>query len=152
MAETNEVELADALHKAYNDLKDEIGKKIVGQDDTIDQLLIAIFSQGHALLIGVPGLAKTLLIQTLSEVLDLDFNRIQFTPDLMPADITGLTIYNKSENPFQFKEGPLFNQLILADDINRTSPKPQSIFLQSIKEGQVPVDHVTYDLQTPFLY
>ncbi len=128
MSQTNEVELADKLHDAYIRLKNEIGKKIIGQNNTIDQLLISIFSQGHALLIGVPGLAKTLLIQTLSEVLDLNFNRIQFTPDLMPSDILGAEMLDNERN-FKFIKGPIFANIVLADEINRTPPKTQAALL-----------------------
>ena len=149
MTETNEVELADKLHKAYKSLKDEIGKKIVGQDDTIDQLLISIFSQGHALLIGVPGLAKTLLIQTLSEVLDLDFNRIQFTPDLMPSDILGSEMLDNDRN-FKFIKGPIFANIVLADEINRTPPKTQAALLEAMQEKGVTIAGKHYDLSLPF--
>lgn len=145
----NEVELADALHKAYDDLKNEIGKKIVGQNDTIDQLLISIFSQGHSLLVGVPGLAKTLLIQTLSQVLDLSFNRIQFTPDLMPSDILGSEMLDKERN-FQFTKGPVFANIILADEINRTPPKTQAALLEAMQEKGVTIAGKHYDLPLPF--
>jgi MoxR-like ATPase len=149
MSETNEVELADALHKAYQSLKNEIGKKIVGQDETIDQLLISIFSQGHALLIGVPGLAKTLLIQTLAQVLDLGFNRIQFTPDLMPSDILGSEMLDKERN-FKFIKGPIFANIILADEINRTPPKTQAALLEAMQEKGVTIAGNHYDLPLPF--
>ncbi|MCB0496680.1 MAG: MoxR family ATPase [Cyclobacteriaceae bacterium] len=145
----NEVELADSLHKAYNDLKKEIAKKIVGQDDTVDQLLISIFSQGHSLLVGVPGLAKTLLIQTLSQVLDLSFNRIQFTPDLMPSDILGSEMLDK-ERTFQFTKGPIFANIILADEINRTPPKTQAALLEAMQEKGVTIAGKHYDLPLPF--
>lgn len=149
MSETNEVELADKLHLAYKNLKEEIGKKIVGQDDTVDQLLISIFSQGHALLIGVPGLAKTLLIQTLAQVLDLEFNRIQFTPDLMPSDILGSEMLDKERN-FQFIKGPIFANIILADEINRTPPKTQAALLEAMQEKGVTIAGKHYDLPLPF--
>ena len=151
MIETNEneVELADALHKAYKNLKSEIGKKIVGQDDTVDQLLISIFSQGHALLIGVPGLAKTLLIQTLAQVLDLEFNRIQFTPDLMPSDILGSEMLD-NERKFQFIKGPIFANIILADEINRTPPKTQAALLEAMQEKGVTITGKHYNLPLPF--
>ena len=149
MSETNEVELADKLHQAYKNLKEEIGKKIVGQDDTVDQLLISIFSQGHALLIGVPGLAKTLLIQTLAQVLDLDFNRIQFTPDLMPSDILGSEMLDKERN-FQFIKGPIFANIILADEINRTPPKTQAALLEAMQEKGVTIAGKHYNLPPPF--
>lgn len=149
MTEANEVEVADSLHKAYKRLKEEIGKRIVGQDDTIDQLLISIFSQGHALLIGVPGLAKTLLIQTLAQVLDLEFNRIQFTPDLMPSDILGSEMLDKERN-FQFIKGPIFANIILADEINRTPPKTQSALLEAMQEKGVTIAGKHYNLPLPF--
>lgn len=145
----NEVELADSLHKAYGNLKKEIGKKIVGQEDTVDQLLISIFSQGHSLLVGVPGLAKTLLIQTLSQVLDLSFNRIQFTPDLMPSDILGSEMLDKERN-FQFTKGPIFANIILADEINRTPPKTQAALLEAMQEKGVTIAGKHYDLPLPF--
>ena len=149
MSQTNEVELADKLHEAYSRLKQEIGKKIVGQEDTVDQLLISIFSQGHALLIGVPGLAKTLLIQTLSQVLDLDFNRIQFTPDLMPSDILGSEMLDNERN-FKFIKGPIFANIVLADEINRTPPKTQAALLEAMQEKGVTIAGKHYNLDLPF--
>ncbi len=149
MSETNEVELADKLHKAYESLKIEIGKKIIGQEDTIDQLLISIFSQGHALLIGVPGLAKTLLIQTLAQALDFEFNRIQFTPDLMPSDILGSEMLDKERN-FQFIKGPIFANIVLADEINRTPPKTQAALLEAMQERGITVAGKHYNLPQPF--
>ena len=149
MTETNEVDLANSLHEAYINLKKEIGKKIVGQDDTVDQLLISIFSQGHALLIGVPGLAKTLLIQTLSQVLDLEFNRIQFTPDLMPSDILGSEMLDNERN-FKFIKGPIFANIILADEINRTPPKTQAALLEAMQEKGVTIAGKHYNLPLPF--
>ena len=149
MSETNEVALADELHKAYESLKAEIGKKIIGQEDTIDQLLISIFSQGHALLIGVPGLAKTLLIQTLAQALDFEFNRIQFTPDLMPSDILGSEMLDKERN-FQFIKGPVFANIVLADEINRTPPKTQAALLEAMQERGVTIAGKHYKLPQPF--
>ncbi len=149
MSETNEVELANKLHQAYESLKKEIGKKIIGQEDTIDQLLIAIFSQGHALLIGVPGLAKTLLIQTLAQALDFEFNRIQFTPDLMPSDILGSAMLDKERN-FQFIKGPIFANIVLADEINRTPPKTQAALLEAMQEKGITVAGKHYNLPLPF--
>ncbi len=149
MTETNDVALADLLHNAYITLKKEIGKKIVGQNDTIDQLLISVFSQGHALLIGVPGLAKTLLIQTLAQVLDLEFNRIQFTPDLMPSDILGSEMLDNERN-FKFIKGPIFANIILADEINRTPPKTQSALLEAMQEKGVTIAGKHYNLPLPF--
>ncbi len=149
MSQTNEVELADKLHDAYIRLKNEIGKKIIGQNDTIDQLLISIFSQGHALLIGVPGLAKTLLIQTLAEVLDLNFNRVQFTPDLMPSDILGSEMLDNERN-FKFIKGPIFANIVLADEINRTPPKTQAALLEAMQERGVTIAGKHYKLDLPF--
>jgi len=149
MSETNEVALADKLHKAYESLKLEIGKKIIGQEDTIDQLLISIFSQGHALLIGVPGLAKTLLIQTLAQALDFEFKRIQFTPDLMPSDILGSEMLDKERN-FQFIKGPIFANIVLADEINRTPPKTQAALLEAMQERGITVAGNHYKLPQPF--
>lgn len=126
-------------------------KVIIGKDDVLKKVLICFFARGHLLIEDVPGVGKTTLVKVLSKSIDLSHSRIQFTPDLMPADITGLTIYNKTNNTFEFKKGPLFNQLILADEINRTSPKTQSSLLQAMEEGQVSVDHHTYDLDPPFM-
>jgi len=146
---TNEVEAADALYKAYNDLKKEISKVIVGQDDVVRLLLTSIFSQGHALLVGVPGLAKTLLIKTISSALDLDFNRIQFTPDLMPSDILGAETLDKDRN-FKFIKGPIFSNIILADEINRTPPKTQAALLESMQEYSVTIAGKRWPLEKPF--
>jgi MoxR-like ATPase len=123
-------EAVDLLHKAYGQLKEQINKVIVGQDDVIEQLLIALFSQGHVLLEGVPGLAKTLMVSTLARSLSMNFSRIQFTPDLMPADITGTDILQENKSTgareFRFIQGPLFHNVVLADEINRTPPKTQA--------------------------
>lgn len=146
---TNEVEAADALYKAYNDLKTEISKVIVGQDDVVRLLLTSIFSQGHALLVGVPGLAKTLLIKTIASALDLDFNRIQFTPDLMPSDILGAETLDKDRN-FKFIKGPIFSNIILADEINRTPPKTQAALLESMQEYSVTIAGTRWPLEKPF--
>jgi MoxR-like ATPase len=133
----------------------EIGKRIVGQDVVIEHLLIALFARGHCLFVGVPGLAKTLLIQTLSEVLALSFGRIQFTPDLMPSDITGTDVLEEDRatgrRAFRFVEGPLFANVILADEVNRTPPKTQAALLQSMQEGRVSAGGRTYELPQPFL-
>jgi MoxR-like ATPase len=118
----SDVESVDALAKAYKDLSSEIGKVIVGQDDVVRAVIISLFSDGHALLVGVPGLAKTLLVSTISEVLDLDFKRIQFTPDLMPSDVSGSEILDESRQ-FRFIRGPIFANIVLADEINRTPPE-----------------------------
>ena len=150
MVEFNsDVEAADALASSYQKLKQEIGKKIVGQDETVEQLLLSIFCQGHSLLIGVPGLAKTLLIQTLSEALDLNFNRIQFTPDLMPSDILGAETLDNERN-FRFIKGPIFSNIILADEINRTPPKTQAALLESMQEYSVTIAGKRYPLERPF--
>ncbi len=144
-----DVEAADALKKTYEDLTKEIGKVIVGQEETVKLLLNAIFCQGHCLLVGVPGLAKTLLVQTLASVLDLKFNRIQFTPDLMPSDIVGSETLDNERN-FKFVRGPVFANIILADEINRTPPKTQSALLECMQEYSVTVSGQKHDLQKPF--
>ncbi len=152
MANTNfnsDVEAADALKKSYEKLTKEIGRVIVGQEDTVRLLLTAIFCQGHCLLVGVPGLAKTLLIQTISDALDLNFNRIQFTPDLMPSDIVGSETLDKDRN-FRFIKGPVFANIILADEINRTPPKTQSALLESMQEYAVTVAGQKHSLERPF--
>ncbi|MGZ8424762.1 MAG: AAA family ATPase [Candidatus Binatia bacterium] len=132
----------------------EIGKVIVGQDRVIEEVLIALFARGHCLLVGVPGLAKTLLISTLAEILDLEFNRIQFTPDLMPSDITGTDILQEDaatgRRQFQFLQGPIFTNILLADEINRTPPKTQAALLQSMQEYKVTASGRTYPLDLPF--
>jgi len=132
----------------------EISKVIVGQDRVIEEVLIALFARGHCLLVGVPGLAKTLLISTLAEILDLDFNRIQFTPDLMPSDITGTDILQEDaasgRRQFQFLQGPIFTNILLADEINRTPPKTQAALLQSMQEYKVTASGRTYPLDLPF--
>ncbi len=139
----------DALAQATKDLKAEIGKVIVGQEDVVQAVLISLFSNGHSLLVGVPGLAKTLLISTISEVLDLEFKRIQFTPDLMPSDITGTEILDDNRQ-FKFTKGPLFANIILADEINRTPPKTQSALLEAMQERVVTVAGQRYSLPKPF--
>ena len=151
--ELSDKELVNALHSKYNLLVSEISKAIVGQDEIIRQLIISILARGHCLLIGVPGLAKTLIVKTLAEVLDLSFNRIQFTPDLMPSDITGIEIleqsYDKSDK-FKFVKGPVFANIILADEINRTPPKTQSALLEAMQEHKVTAAGKTYSLDEPF--
>jgi len=151
MAEENnsEVALIDQFAVDFKRLKQEIGKVIVGQEDIIDQVLISIFSRGHCLLVGVPGLAKTLLVNTISDVLGLSFNRIQFTPDLMPSDIIGSDILDESRN-FKFIKGPLFANIILADEINRTPPKTQSALLEAMQEKSVTTGGNKYILESPF--
>jgi MoxR-like ATPase len=150
----NDVELVKYLNQKYYELKKEVAKVIVGQDDIINQILVAIFARGHCLLIGVPGLAKTLLIKTLSEVLELKFSRIQFTPDLMPSDIVGTEIIeedvSKGIKSFKFVKGPVFANMILADEINRTPPKTQSALLEAMQEHKVTAAGNTYILDEPF--
>lgn len=144
-----EVEAANALQADYQKLTAEIRKKIYGQDDIIKKVLISIFSNGHCLLVGVPGLAKTLLVNTISQVLDLKYQRIQFTPDLMPSDIIGTEILN-NDRKFNFIKGPLFANILLADEINRTPPKTQSALLEAMQEQMVTVNGKTYQIQKPF--
>lgn len=142
------------FEKNFNLLKNEIAKVVVGQDHIVEQLLIALFAKGHCLLEGVPGLAKTLLISTLAKCLNLDFNRIQFTPDLMPGDITGTEIIEhdrkESTQSFKFIKGPIFTQILLADEINRTPPKTQAALLEAMQEGKVTAVGTTYSLAKPF--
>ena len=133
---SSEVEAANALATSYRDLKGEISKVVIGQDEVVRQVLIAIFCQGHSLLIGVPGLAKTLLVHTIATALDLQFKRIQFTPDLMPSDIVGAETMDKERN-FKFVKGPVFANIVLADEINRTPPKTQAALLESMQEYAV---------------
>jgi len=142
-------EKVDQLVVHYNELKNEIHKVIVGQDDVVDQVLITIFSKGHCLLVGVPGLAKTLLVNTIAQTLGLSFNRIQFTPDLMPSDIVGSEILDETRN-FKFIQGPLFSNIILADEINRTPPKTQSALLEAMQEKAVTAAGKNYKLPAPF--
>lgn len=146
---TSDVKAADALHEAYDSLKTEISKVIIGQDNIIRLVLTAIFCQGHCLLVGVPGLAKTLLIQTTAAALDLEFNRIQFTPDLMPSDILGSETLDANRN-FRFIKGPIFANIILADEINRTPPKTQSALLESMQEYSVTILGKKHTLAMPF--
>jgi MoxR-like ATPase len=146
---SNDVEAADALKQAYANLKKEIAKVVVGQDDVVRLVLTGIFCQGHSLLVGVPGLAKTLLVQTIATSLDLDFKRIQFTPDLMPSDIVGAETMDKERN-FQFVKGPIFANIILADEINRTPPKTQAALLESMQEYAVTIAGKQYELPRPF--
>jgi len=145
----NDVEALDALQKKFDDLKKEITKVIYGQDDVINQVLISLFSRGHVLLIGVPGLAKTLLVTTIAKILGLKYNRIQFTPDLMPSDIIGTEILDNERN-FKFIEGPLFANIILADEINRTPPKTQSALLEAMQERAITTAGQNFKLDDPF--
>jgi MoxR-like ATPase len=144
-----DVEAADALASTYKKLKGEIAKIVVGQDEVVRQVLTAIFCQGHSLLVGVPGLAKTLLVQTIATSLDLVFKRIQFTPDLMPSDIVGAETMDKERN-FKFVKGPVFANIILADEINRTPPKTQAALLESMQEYAVTIAGQRYPLPRPF--
>lgn len=145
----SDVEAADALYNSYKEIRAEIAKVIIGQDEVIHLLLTAIFCQGHCLLVGVPGLAKTLLIQTIANSLELNFNRIQFTPDLMPSDILGSETLDQERN-FRFVKGPIFANIILADEINRTPPKTQSALLESMQEYAVTISGKKYLLDPPF--
>ena len=149
-----DVELVEKLHSKIKNVKSEIAKRIVGQDEIIDQLLISLFARGHCLLVGVPGLAKTLLIKTVAEVMDLKFSRIQFTPDLMPSDITGTEILEEDQatkkREFKFIAGPIFANIVLADEINRTPPKTQAALLEAMQEHKVTAAGVTYHLPEPF--
>jgi len=140
----------DALVIKFKDLKAEIGKVIVGQDQAINYVLLSVICGGHSLLIGVPGLAKTLLVNTVSDVLGLNFKRIQFTPDLMPSDILGSEVLNK-EREFTFLKGPIFSNIILADEINRTPPKTQAALLEAMQEKSVTISGEHYKLELPFL-
>jgi MoxR-like ATPase len=150
----DEVKFVDSISEKVKSIKSEIAKVIIGQDEIIDQLLIALLSKGHCLLVGVPGLAKTLLIKTLAEVIDLKFSRIQFTPDLMPSDITGTEILEEDQitkkREFRFISGPIFANVILADEINRTPPKTQAALLEAMQEHKVTNAGITYTLQEPF--
>lgn len=149
MKYSSDVEAAEAMKVAYEKIRSEIGKVIIGQDDVVKKLLTAIFCQGHCLLVGVPGLAKTLLIQTIASSLDLKFNRIQFTPDLMPSDILGSETLDQNRN-FKFIRGPIFANIILADEINRTPPKTQSALLEAMQEYSVTIAGEKHSLDRPF--
>ena len=146
-------EFLEKFQKHHQVMVEELHKVIVGQDDVIDQILAAIFTGGHCLLVGVPGLAKTLLVSTIAKLLDVNFRRIQFTPDLMPSDITGTNVLEESDTgrrEFRFVEGPVFTNILLADEINRTPPKTQSALLQAMQEREVTVGQTTYKLPEPF--
>ncbi|MCB4792415.1 MAG: MoxR family ATPase [Elusimicrobia bacterium] len=154
MKDKNDLALVEKLQEGYKSIKDQLSKVIVGQDEVIEKLLIALFSKGHVLIVGVPGLAKTLLISSLANILDLNFSRIQFTPDLMPADITGTELIEQDpstgKRSFRFVKGPLFGQIILADEINRTPPKTQAALLQAMQEYKITAGGQTYPLMLPF--
>jgi MoxR-like ATPase len=150
----NDSEIVEELKAAHNEISREIAKVIIGQQQIIDELLISLFSRGHCLLVGVPGLAKTMLISTLARVLNLKFNRIQFTPDLMPSDITGTEVIEEDQSTgrktFKFVQGPVFANIVLADEINRTPPKTQSALLQAMQEHEISAAGMTYKLDEPF--
>src|SRR6266487_3845453 len=149
-----DVELLERLTRARADLLAQVGRRIVGQKDVLEGILTAIFSGGHALLLGVPGLAKTLMVQTVAEALDLKFSRIQFTPDLMPSDITGTEIIEEDpasgKRGFRFVHGPVFANIVLADEVNRTPPKTQAALLQAMQEKEVTAGGQTFNLSLPF--
>jgi MoxR-like ATPase len=151
---SDDLAAVERLADSYRRLRESIGKVIVGQDDVVEQVLIAVFCRSHALLVGVPGLAKTLLVSTLSQALKLDFKRVQFTPDLMPADITGTDVLEEDRTTgkriFRFVHGPLFTNLLLADEINRTPPKTQAALLEAMQERQVTAGETMYKLPDPF--
>ena len=152
--EKSDLKAVERLNEGFKRIKEEIGKVIIGQDQVIEQLLIAILARGHCLFVGVPGLAKTLLVSTLARTLDLKFSRIQFTPDLMPSDITGTELIEENRatgsREFRFVRGPIFANIILADEINRTPPKTQSALLQAMQEYEVTAAGVTNRLEKPF--
>src|SRR5690242_2679598 len=149
-----DLEAVQRLKQGFDDIKRQLGRVIVGQDQVIEELLISLFSRGHCLLEGVPGLAKTLMVSTLARALNLSFSRIQFTPDLMPSDITGTEIIEENRTTgsreFRFLEGPLFSNVILADEVNRTPPKTQAALLEAMQERQVTVGRVRHKLSDPF--
>jgi len=145
----SDVQAIDTLAGAYHELRKEIGKVIIGQEEVVRAVIISLFSNGHSLLVGVPGLAKTLLVSTIAEVLDLDFKRIQFTPDLMPSDITGSEILGE-DRQFKFNRGPLFSNIVLADEINRTPPKTQAALLEAMQERSITVGGIRHPLPSPF--
>lgn len=151
---TDDVALATKLMEATALLKSEVAKIIIGQEEIIDQLLVGLFSRAHCFMVGVPGLAKTLLVSTLSQALHLKFKRIQFTPDLMPSDITGTDIIQEDietgKKVFEFAQGPIFANMVLADEINRTPPKTQAALLEAMQERQITVGTTTYELDKPF--
>lgn len=152
--EKDDIKLLEEIRNTFQNLSNELEKKIIGQKEIINYLFIILLARGHGLMIGVPGLAKTLLIKSLSEVMDLKFNRIQFTPDLMPSDITGTEILEENQvtgkRNFKFLKGPIFSNILLADEINRTPPKTQSALLESMQEQKVTISGKTYSLDSPF--
>ena len=154
MSEPEDLQAVERLSEAYRNIAGEVAKRIVGQREVIEQLLIALFARGHCLLVGVPGLAKTMMIRTLADSLSLKFNRVQFTPDLMPADITGTEVIQEDKlsgtRAFRFLPGPLFANIVLADEINRTPPKTQAALLEAMQEQQVTVGGQRHLLPDPF--
>ncbi len=150
----SDVHMLESLRKAHKQMRSEVGKIIIGQEAVLDQLLISIFCRGHALLVGVPGLAKTLMVSTLAQALDLSFKRIQFTPDLMPADITGTEVIQDDpatrQRMFKFLPGPIFANIVLADEINRTPPKTQAALLESMQERKASIGGTDYPMKSPF--
>src|SRR5216684_3606160 len=153
-AAESDVQMLESLRKAHKQMRNEIGKIIIGQEKVLDELLMAIFCRGHALLVGVPGLAKTLMVSTLSQALDLTFKRIQFTPDLMPTDITGTEVIQDDpatrQRMFKFLPGPIFAHIVLADEINRTPPKTQAALLESMQERKASIGGADYPMKNPF--
>ena len=152
--QTNDIKILEKLTDSKKQFFEEIGKTVIGQRTIMDHMLITLLSRGHTLLVGVPGLAKTLLIKTLSDILDLSFKRIQFTPDLMPSDITGTELIdidpNTDKRSFRFYKGPIFGNIILADEINRTPPKTLAALLEAMQENKVTAAGQTYKLEQPF--
>jgi MoxR-like ATPase len=151
MAEITDKERTDLLYTKLKQVREEVGKVVIGQEYMFNRLLLGLFTNGHILLEGVPGLAKTLMVNTLAKVLHLDFNRIQFTPDLLPADLIGTMIYNQAKSDFEVKKGPIFANLILADEVNRSPAKVQAALLESMQERQVTIGETTFKLDSPFL-
>lgn len=149
MPYTSDIVASKALTEKMSAIRDAVGQVIVGQDEVVQQLIVSILCNGHSLLVGVPGLAKTLLVKTLADVLDLSFKRIQFTPDLMPSDITGAEILNE-QRQFQFLKGPVFANIVLADEINRTPPKTQAALLEAMQERNITAGGTLFHLPTPF--
>ncbi|MBO9701536.1 MAG: AAA family ATPase [Sporocytophaga sp.] len=151
MAEITDKERTELLYTKLKQVREEVGKVVIGQEYMLNRLLLGLFTNGHILLEGVPGLAKTLMVNTLAKVLHLDFNRIQFTPDLLPADLIGTMIYNQAKSDFEVKKGPIFANLILADEVNRSPAKVQAALLESMQERQVTIGETTFKLDSPFL-
>jgi len=151
MEETNTIDNKTSLQEKVNQVMSEVGKVVVGQEYMVNRLLIGLFTNGHILLEGVPGLAKTLTVNTLANVLHLDFQRIQFTPDLMPSDLIGTMIYNQKEGNFEVKKGPIFSNLVLADEVNRSPAKVQAALLEAMQEKQVTIGETSFELDRPFL-